>query len=82
MSAKTTSIRLDEKTLRRLDRLAHAMDRPRSWVLEQAIEHYLDYEEWFVREVERGIAEADRGHLVSHEDVISDLRKRARKAAR
>lgn len=82
MSAKTTSIRLEEKTLRRLDRLAQAMDRPRSWVLEQAIEHYLDYEEWFVREVERGITEADRGHLVSHEEVMSDLRKRARKAAR
>jgi predicted transcriptional regulator len=82
MSVKTTSIRVDEKTLRRLDRLAQAMDRPRSWVLGQAIEHYLDYEEWFVREVERGIAEADRGHLVSHEEVMSELRRRVRKPAR
>jgi predicted transcriptional regulator len=50
--------------------------------LGQAIKRYLDYEAWFVREVDRGIAEAARGHLVPHDEVMGGLRKRARRVAR
>jgi predicted transcriptional regulator len=79
MVTKATSIRLDEKKLRRLDRLARTLDRPRSWVLSEAVDRYLDHEEWFAQEVARGIAEADRGEFVPHDKVIRDLRRRARK---
>jgi len=79
MVTKATSIRLDEKKLRRLDRLARTLDRPRSWVLSEAVDRYLDHEEWFAQEVARGIAEADRREFVPHDKVIRDLRRRARK---
>jgi len=82
MSAKVTSIRIEERKLKRLDRLARSMDRPRSWVLGQAIDRYLDHETWFAREVERGAAQADRGDLIPHDEVISELKGRLRKRRR
>lgn len=79
MAAKVTSIRVEERKLKRLDRLARSLDRPRSWVLGQAIDRFIEHEEWFAREVERGVAQADRGELIQHDDVISELKGRLRK---
>lgn len=42
----------------------------------EAIERFVDYDEWFIREVEKGIASADRGELLSHEEVGARLQKR------
>jgi predicted transcriptional regulator len=79
MSAeKTTTVRMDERTLRRLDGVAHATSRSRAWVINQAVKRYLDYEEWFVGEVEAALAEAKAGKVVAHEAVV---RKWERKLA-
>ena len=82
MTRRTASIRIDEKTLGRLDRLARAMDRSRSWVISQAIERYLEYEAWFDDRVRDGIAEADRGELIPHQQVIDELRREGTPKAR
>ena len=76
MATQTTSIRLDKETLDQLDRLGQAIDRPRSWIVTQAIEQYLDHEEWFIQMVEEGIAAADRGELVSHNEAVTVARGR------
>jgi predicted transcriptional regulator len=36
----------------------------------------VDHDEWFIREVEKGIESADRGELLSHEEVGARLGKR------
>jgi predicted transcriptional regulator len=82
MPAKVTSIRVDERKLKRLDRLARTMDRPRSWVLSQAIDRYIEHQDWFAREVERGVEQADRGELISHDEVMSEVREKLRKRRR
>ena len=69
MPLKVTSVRLDDETLKRVGQMAEAMDRPRAWLMAQAIKQYVDREEWFIREVEKGIQAADDGHLVDHADV-------------
>ena len=76
---RTASFRLDESKIARLDRLAAAIDRSRSWVINQAIEQYLDHEEWFAEAVEEGIAAADRGDLVPHEEAVTAARDRVPK---
>ncbi len=76
MTMRTASFRLDQSKIARLDGLAAAMDRSRSWVINQAIEQYLDHEEWFAGAVEEGIAAADRGDLVPHEDAVTAARNR------
>ena len=66
---KTTTIRMDDTVLDRLDSMAKSLNRSRAWVISQAIERFLSYEEWFVREVEAGLAEARRGDLASSEEI-------------
>lgn len=66
---KATTIRMDNSVLERVDSLAKNVQRSRTWVINQAVERFLNYEEWYIREVETGIKEAEVGDLTSNEDV-------------
>ena len=72
---KATTIRLDNDTLGRIDGLANTLSRSRSWVINQAIERFLDYEEWFVQEVKDGLDEVGRGEIATDEEVAARFRK-------
>lgn len=69
MSLKATSVRLDEETLSKVGQMAEAMDRPRAWLMSYAIKQFVEREERFIREVEKGVYAADQGDLVNHADV-------------
>ncbi len=73
MPSKPTSITLDQQTRERLDRVAKAYERNRSWIIARAIQEYLDREEAFARTVEAGIESAGRGELIAHEDVMAEM---------
>ncbi len=68
---KSTSLafRVSREKAQRLERLAAATARPRSWLLEQALDQYLELQAWQVEQVEEAIAEMDAGHGIPHEDV-------------
>jgi RHH-type transcriptional regulator, rel operon repressor / antitoxin RelB len=68
---KVTTVRIHSRTLKRVDGLAKAMSRSRTWLIRQAVERYLDYEEWFFREVREGLKEAKAGKLIEHETVAN-----------
>ena len=53
----------------KLTRLATAQGREAKALVQEAVARLLDYDEWFLREVEAGLAAADRGEFVEHEDV-------------
>lgn len=79
------SFRVPEDTAERLDALASATERPRSWLLEQALESYLETQAWQVEHIRQGLADLDAGRIVSHEEVVAQLaewgkpKRRARK---
>ena len=35
----------------------------------EAIERLVDYDDWFVREVDKGLAQIERGETLSHQEV-------------
>lgn len=72
---KATTIRMEDTVLDRVDSLAKSVNRSRTWVINQAVEHFLSYEEWFVREVESGIKEAEAGSLATHDEVAGRFAK-------
>jgi predicted transcriptional regulator len=43
------------------------MSRSRAWIVKQASKRYLNDEEWFVREVQKGIKQADAGDVLDHD---------------
>ena len=55
----------------KLSRIAAEQGRPAETLVQEAVERLVDYNEWFLREVEKGLDAADRGEFVAH----SDLRK-------
>ncbi|EIK43398.1 transcriptional regulator, CopG family [Cellvibrio sp. BR] len=69
MSLKATSVRLDDETLERVGKMAEAMDRPRAWLMAHAIKQFVEREDWFIREVEKGVSAADKGQLVDHAEL-------------
>lgn len=69
MPLKATSVRLDDGTLDQIGQLAEAMDRPRAWLMAEAIKQYVAREAQLVRDIEAGIQAAEQGRLHSHEEV-------------
>ena len=70
MSA-TVTIRLESELKLRLERLAGAMQRSRSFLAAQAIRDFVDRNEWQVQEIEQAVVEADRGEFASDRDVAA-----------
>jgi len=53
----------------KLTRLAAEQGRDARALVREALERFLDYDEWFAREVKRGLDAADRGELSEHADI-------------
>ena len=53
----------------KLTRLAAEQGRDTRTLVLEAVERLVNCDEWFVREVEKGLASADRGELIDHEEI-------------
>jgi putative acetyltransferase len=82
MNSATLSFRVDIDKARRLDELATATARPKSWLLEQALDAYLETQAWQVAHIEKGLKELDRGEGVPHAEVAPWLKSWGRKPSR
>ena len=61
--------RVDEETLKSLDALAESQERTRAWFVAKAVERYVREETEFRAFVQVGIDAADRGDLISQEEM-------------
>lgn len=59
-----TSIRLPEELRGKIDRLARATGRSKSFLMQEAIERYVDEEAWQLEQVEEGLRADDAGEHV------------------
>jgi len=76
-------VHLNPELEARLTQAAAARGSAAEDVAREAIEHFLQYDEWFVREVEKGLRSAAAGNLLTHDEVGRRLEKRlAEKQAR
>lgn len=73
--AKVTTVRLNEELAEQLDALAASLDRPRSWVIEQAIARYLQEQAWQVQAIQEALDDLNSGQaeLVPHKQVMQRL---------
>jgi RHH-type rel operon transcriptional repressor/antitoxin RelB len=69
MASTTFTVRVEPLVKKRLEKLAKSTGRSRSFLAAEALNEYLDVNEWQVAGVKRAIASLDRGEGVSHEDV-------------
>lgn len=87
-SSTTLTVRVTPGVKRRLESVALRVRRSKSFLAAEAIEEFLAVQEWQIAAVKEGIAAADRGNLVPHEDVrawaasLGSRRKLARPRAK
>lgn len=68
----TISVRISNATKQRLARLAETTKRSQAFLAAEAIEEFVEVNEWQVAHIEKAIAEADAGGpFVAHEDVTA-----------
>jgi RHH-type rel operon transcriptional repressor/antitoxin RelB len=69
MRSTTFTVRVDQRAKKRLEKLAENTGRSRSYLAAEAINEYLDVNEWQVSGIKRAIASLDRGAGVPHQQV-------------
>jgi predicted transcriptional regulator len=80
MAEGVFTVRIAPEKQRQLDALAPVLDRPRTWVVSDAIDQYLDIQAWQMAHIQHGVEEADRGDLVPHDEVSAETRAKLRRA--
>jgi predicted transcriptional regulator len=60
----------------KLTRLAAERGCDAEMLAREAIERFVGYDEWFIGEVEKGLAQIDRGETLSHEEVGARIGRR------
>lgn len=69
-------IHLNPELQAKLNRVASESGRDTQSLVQEAVERFVDYDEWFLREVEAGVAAADRGEFIEHEDIGKLINRR------
>ncbi len=69
-------VRLNPDLQAKLAELASQQGRNTEELVVDAVERMVNYDQWFMREVEKGVSAADRGELVDHEDVGKLINRR------
>lgn len=68
-------VRLNPDVQAKLVRIAAEQGRQAEALAQEAIEQFVNYDEWFIREVEKGLAQIERGELLTLEEVGARLEK-------
>jgi len=69
MEKQTVSFRLASDKVSALDELAASRDRDRTYLLDEAVQAYLDTQQWHLEQIRTGIADADAGRVIDHRKV-------------
>ena len=75
---KTISFRADAEKIDALDSLAAAQERPRSYLINEAITNYIEMHAYQDALVRKGLEDAQKGRIVSHEEVVKRLKSTGR----
>jgi RHH-type transcriptional regulator, rel operon repressor / antitoxin RelB len=71
----TMTIRLEPELKQRLDQLAQATNRSKSFLASEALRDFVEINEWQLQEINSAIEEADKEDFASEEAVHTTLSK-------
>ena len=69
-------VRLNPDLQAKLAELASQQGRDTEELVVDAVERMVNYDQWLMREMEKGLSAADRGELVDHKDVENLINRR------
>lgn len=65
------SVRLSRSLNKKLAEYAATEDRPKSWLIEQAVHDFIALREWQIAAIQEGVRQANAGLTVPHEKVMA-----------
>jgi predicted transcriptional regulator len=68
-------LKLPHELRARLNRLAAKSGRDEQTLAREAIERFVDYDEWFMGEVEKGLTQIEQCKVLTHEEVGARVEK-------
>lgn len=68
-TSEVLTVRLPSQVKERLESLAKARSRSKSWLTVDAITRYLEFDEWQTQEICLALEEAKRGEFATTEEV-------------
>ncbi len=73
LKTANVTVRVKPATKKRLESLASATKRSKSYVIEEALELYLDVNEWQIAGIAQALAEAEKPDavFVDHDEVLA-----------
>ncbi len=71
----TMTIRLEPELKSRLDKLAAATHRSKSFLASEAVREFIELNEWQIQEIKAALKEADEGDFASPEEEATVLNK-------
>lgn len=73
MSTTTLTIRIDEETKQKLERLAEATARSKTYLVTSAIKGFIEVNDWQVRAIKKAVESADKpgAKFIDHEEVMA-----------
>ena len=71
MNKQTVTFRMDAQKRKALDAVAVGIDRDRSYVLNEAINNYLEVHRWQAAHIKEGLRQADAGKFAKNSEVSS-----------
>lgn len=75
MKTETVSARLSPETAKKFALLAKAINRSKSYLAAEAIENYVNDQQWQIDAIVKGIKEADEGKFVTDRKLRDTLSK-------
>jgi RHH-type rel operon transcriptional repressor/antitoxin RelB len=63
------TIRVDTEIKEKLDQMAIATRRSKSYLASEALQDYIKLNEWQINAIQEGIRQADSGQLIPHEEI-------------
>lgn len=73
MATEAFTVRAESNIVHQLDHIAGSLDRSRNYLVNQAIQEYLETHDWQIEKITQGIEAADRGEIVEHDQVMQEM---------
>ena len=71
MATQTVTAHIPKELVARVDAMAAFEDRPRGWVMKQALADWVDMAEERHRMLQEAFDDVEAGRLIAHEDMIA-----------
>ncbi len=76
MPSLPITTRLDKETIEKLEKLADATKRSKSFLVAEAVDRYLHEQDWQVSAIKEGLQQAEKGQFAADNEVREFFKKR------